>query len=279
MTHHFPPRKLLVPTDLGETSRPAFEFARLWRSHFGGDVHVVHAQHFDPPPYFSSGQIQSLTRELKKATKAAAEYLRKESASALGFEAQVSVAVRPPAEAILEAAEGSAADLIIMGTHGRHGAGRFWLGSVAERVLRESPKPVLAVRQGMAASSFDHILCPVNFKEVGREALHYAAAMAEAGQLRLTVLHAVEEADKPPDCDLVPEAVRSRCKIEELTFHGDAVGSILTAAEDLKPDIIVMGAERKTAVLGGLFSSTTERVMQLVRVPLLVVPKQVRSDG
>jgi nucleotide-binding universal stress UspA family protein len=273
MTHHFPPRKLLVPTDLTETSRPAFQFARLWRAQFGGDVHVVHAQQFELPPYFSSGQIQILSRELKKAAKAAAEYLRKDSAAALGFEARVSVVVKPPVVAILEAAEASDADLIVIGTHGRHGAERFWLGSVAERVLRESPKPILAVRQGMTASSFGHILCPVSFSAVAREALQYAAAMAEAGQLRLTVLHAIEEGDKPPDCDLVPEIVRTRCKIEELTYHGDAAGAILTAANDLKPDIIVMGAERKTAALGGLFSSTTERVMQWANVPLLVVPK------
>ena len=139
--------------------------------------------------------------------------------------------------------------------------------------MRESPKPILAVRQGMTASSFGHILCPVGESEVGRAALQYAAAMAEAAQSRLTVLHAVEEGEKPPTCDLVPEAVRTRCKIEELTFHGSAAGSILTAADELRPDIIVMGAERKTAVLGGLFSSTTERVMQWANVPLLVVPR------
>lgn len=273
MTHPFPPRTLLVPTDLTETSRPAFQFARLWHTYFGGEVHVVHAQHFELPPYFSSGQIQSLSKELKRAAKAAAEYLRRDSAAALGFDAEVSIAEKPPVEAILETVATTGAELVIVGTHGRHGADRFWLGSVAERVLRASPKPILAVRQGMAASSLGHILCPVSFSEVGREALRYAAAMAEAGKLRLTVLHAVEEGNKPPDCDLVPEAVRARCHIEELTFHGDAAGAILTAAQELKPNVIVMGAERKTAALGHIFSSTTERVMQRADAPLLVIPK------
>lgn len=274
MSQLFPPRTILVPTDLSPTSLPAFHFARVWHKQFGGAVHVIHAQHFELPPYFSSAQIQNLTRELKKASQAATQYLRKESAASLGFESDVSVLTQPPVEAILTAIDAVQADLIIMGTHGRRGANRFWLGSVAERVLRESSKPILAVRQGMTASSFSHVLCPVGFSQVGREALQYAAAMAQAGNMRLTVLHAVEDGDKTPDCSLVPEEVRARCTIEELTYHGDAAGAILTAAQELKPDILVMGTERKASVLGGLFSTTTERTMQWADAPLLVIPKE-----
>jgi nucleotide-binding universal stress UspA family protein len=48
-----------------------------------------------------------------------------------------------PAERVLETARGLNADLIVMGTHGRKGLGHLVLGSVAERVVRESPIPVL----------------------------------------------------------------------------------------------------------------------------------------
>ena len=50
-----------------------------------------------------------------------------------------------PAERVLETARGLAADLIVMGTHGRRGLSHLVLGSVAERVVRESPVPVLSV--------------------------------------------------------------------------------------------------------------------------------------
>ncbi len=271
--HIFPPRRILVPTDLSPTSKPALDFARVLHVQFGGTVHVLHAQHFDLPPYFSSGQLQNLKRELKKSIKVAAEYLRKESTAALGFDAEASVAEQPPVEAILESARSLGADLIIMGTHGRHGADRFWLGSVAERVLRASPVPILAVRQGMSAAPLKQVLCPVSFSAVGREALQFAAAIAAAGKLQLTVIHAVEERDKPPDCSLVPDDVRARCRIEELTYHGNAAGAILTAAHEIKPDVIVMGAERKPSAFGQLFSSTTDRIMQWGEAPLLVVPR------
>ncbi len=56
-----------------------------------------------------------------------------------------------PATAVLRAADEFGADLIILGTHGRTGVKRLLLGSVAEKVLRESPVPVLTVRPGARA--------------------------------------------------------------------------------------------------------------------------------
>ncbi len=277
--HIFPPQKILVPTDLSATSLPAFHFARVLHKQFGGMIYVVHAQHFELPPYFSSGQIQSLKRELKQSRKAAEEYLRKESLAALGFEAEVSIVEKPPVEAILEASGTLGTDLIIMGTHGRHGAGRFWLGSVAEKILHESAKPILAVRQGIAAASLGHILCPASFTASSREALQYAIAIAESGKLRLTVIHALEDGEKPLDCSLVPEEVRRQCHVEEFSYPGDAAKVILNAADKLKPDLIVMGAEKKTSMFGELFSSTTERVMQWAEAPLLVVPKYNNDES
>ena len=53
-----------------------------------------------------------------------------------------------PAGAIMRTAKRSAADLIVMATHGRRGFSRVLLGSIAEMVLREAPCPVLCVRRG-----------------------------------------------------------------------------------------------------------------------------------
>jgi len=275
-SHAFPPARILVPTDLSAASLPALHFARVLHRQFGGEVHVLHAQHFEMPPYFSSGQIESLRREIRNSAKAAREHLRKESTAALGFEAEVAIVEKPPVEGILEAAANLDAGLIVMGTHGRRGADRFWLGSVAERVLHESTIPILAVRQGITAAPLSHVLCPVSFTDLSRQSLEYAVAMAEAGKLRLTVLHALEEGDRPLDCALVPPEVRERCRIEELTYPGNAAKAILSAANESKPDLIVMGAERKSSVFGELFSSTTERVMQWAEAPLLVVPRSAR---
>jgi nucleotide-binding universal stress UspA family protein len=164
--------------------------------------------------------------------------------------------------------------LIVMGTHGRHGTKRLMLGSVAERVLRQSRIPVLAIRESAEPGLFRSILCPFNFSEVGRAALDYAADVAVAYDALLTIMHAQESGDGPPACELVEEPIRRRCKVKEVLIGGEAARSILEEAQRVKPDLIVMGAEQKSTIIGELFSSTTERVMQSADAPLLVVPRR-----
>jgi nucleotide-binding universal stress UspA family protein len=223
--HSFPPHKILVPTDLGPASNVAMGFARVIHEKFGTPVGVLHACHLDVPPYFSSGQIETLKRELGKAKQSAEEQIRKENSARLGFEAGIFMVDKPPVDSILEESDRLEAGLVIMGTHGRHGARRLMLGSVAERVLRQSRIPVLVVRESARPGLFRKIFCP------------------------------------------------NRCRVEEVLVGGEAAKSILEAAQRVKPDLIVMGAEQKSTIIGELFSSTTERVMQLADAPLLVVPK------
>jgi len=275
----YPPGKILVPSDLGATSESALGFARLFHEKYGSSVHVLHAQHFELPPYFSSSQLEALRRELKRSGKAAVEHVQQASEAVLGVRPEVTVVEDTPVEAILKMSGRGDYGLIIMGTHGRRGARRAWLGSVAEGVLRQSRIPVLAVRQPPSSRPFQHILCPVNLTAVGESALEYAAEIAKSAESRLTVLHAIEKGEKSLNCPLVGEQIKEHCKVEEVTSRGGAASVILEASNHLKPDLIVMGAEQKSALMGELFSSTTATVMQLAEAPLLIVPKSVRVSA
>jgi nucleotide-binding universal stress UspA family protein len=270
--HTFPPRTVLVPTDLGTTSNAALGFARHLHERYGAAVRVLHAQNFDLPPYFSSGQMEALRRELKRADRAAVEYVRRTSETALGFTPEVSVVEGAPADAILQAAD-DAIELIVMGTHGRHGAERLWLGSVAERVLRESRRPILTTRHVPPEQGIRNVLCPVNLTPVSLQAVQYAAAIARTADAQLTIVHVVEPGTKPLECPLVGSDIRNHCTVREVILHGTAGKTIVGATAELRPDLIVMGAEHKSALLGRFFSTTTETVMQWAGVPLLVVPK------
>jgi nucleotide-binding universal stress UspA family protein len=248
-------------------------FARYFHEQHQSDVVVVHAQHFEPPPYFSSGQLEKLKREYRKSIKAGLEQVCQTSESILGFTPEVSVIEGNPVEIILAAAARGGIDMIVMGTHGRRGAERIWLGSVAERVLRGSLIPVLAVRGSPEKPQMKRIFCPVNQTEVSQIALQYAAQISKANKGHLTVLHVAEKPDLQLDCPLVGDEVRRECAVEEMIVKGNASKEILEKAGQVQPDLIVMGAERKSGVWGELFSSTTESVMQSASVPVLVVPK------
>jgi len=269
----FPPRSILLPTDMSGASAAAFAYARLLKDQFGSVAHVLHAQYFEMPPYFSSGQLDLLRRELERSRRLAADYLRREAETALGEGVQVMIREKPPADAILEGGRELDVDLILMGTHGRKGAERIWLGSVAERVLRSADRPVLAVQASWSPAPIRHVLCPVIPSDAGRTALAYAARVAQIAGARLTVLHAAEPGAPPIDCPLVDEATRRNCEVEERVLQGDAARTILEAARSLKPDLVVMGAERKRSRFGEFFSSTTQKVIQSAPPPIIIVPR------
>jgi nucleotide-binding universal stress UspA family protein len=271
--HRFPPRTILVPTDMSGASASALTYARLLQDQFGAKTHVLHSQYFEMPPYFSSGQLDLLTRELARSRRAAAEYLRREIQPELGPNADVIIREKSPVAAILESAQELDIDLIVMGTHGRRGAERLWLGSTAERVLRESRHPVLAVHENSRAQPFQHLLCPINRSDAGRAAVEYAARIAEASHARLSVMHAAEPGEPPMECPLVAESIRAVCQVEETVLHGDAARTILETVSSIAPDLVVMGTDRKPSIFGELFSSTTQKVMQAAPVPIIVVPK------
>jgi nucleotide-binding universal stress UspA family protein len=111
---------------------------------FDARLRVLHAERFEPPPYFTVKQIGQLKAAHHAATAAVAAHLAHFVAAASGLAVESSIADAPPVDALLS---GSATvDLIVLGTHGRRGPGRWWLGSVAERVVRGAMIPVLVTR-------------------------------------------------------------------------------------------------------------------------------------
>jgi len=271
--HVIPPKKILVATDLSETSAAALRYAREIKDRFGATLHVMHAQYIDMPAYFSSGQMEPLARELRLLRLQAANHLRNEVRQLLGDLPEVLIVERPPAEATLETADKIGADLIIMGTHGRTGARRLWLGSVAEQVLRLSHRPVLAVPSVSNLAIPRHILCPFAPTASGYAAIDYAVRITREFNSALTVIHAAEPGSTPLECPLVAEPLRGQCRMEEVVRPGDAGSVIIGAVQEKKPDLIVIGSDRRQSALGLFFSSTTQKVMQAATVPILVVPR------
>lgn len=153
-----PPERVLVAVDFGEASAGAVGIAGYVASAFGAAVTALHAERFEPPPYFTLDQIARLETERRDVQALAVDHLRQFAAAITVYPIEPLVVDEPPAEAILHAA--ATVDLIVMGTHGRRGPGRWWLGSVAERVVRHAPVPVLVMRAGAAppAGVFDRML-------------------------------------------------------------------------------------------------------------------------
>jgi nucleotide-binding universal stress UspA family protein len=140
-----PPKTILVGVDYGDASARALAIGRILASSFGARLKALHAERFEPPPYFTIDQITQLEAERVAAQAAAADHLAR-FVAASAYQVESMVVDEPPVEAILDGSAG--ADLIVLGTHGRRGPGRWWLGSVAERVVRAATVPVLVTHAG-----------------------------------------------------------------------------------------------------------------------------------
>ena len=135
-------KHILVPTDFGEPAQRALDLAISLAQTYGAKLTLLHT--FDVPVLAYGDPLQWPIGRLEEAAKGAlAELLAKTRARFRQCEGLVEMG--PPWEHIVARADTREFDLIAMGTHGRRGIQRALIGSVAEKVVRLSPIPVLTV--------------------------------------------------------------------------------------------------------------------------------------
>ena len=166
------PRSVLVAVDFGDASARAVALGGFIGTSCGASVRLLHAETVEAPPYFTSEQIDALERQRQASRTQAQQYLLRFGRRHTNASITAVIDDRPPVDAVLH--DALSADLVVMGTHGRHGPRRWWLGSVAERVLREITKPLLIVRADMAQPEESLF---------ARALVHAAAPLTGAGTL------------------------------------------------------------------------------------------------
>ncbi len=140
------PKQIVVASDLTETSDSALDYAIDLAKVLGAKVTLVHA--YEVPMYGFPDGVMVAPTDFATRTKDAA----RESAHAMcsshqkeGVELTSVVREGAPWEQVNKVADEMAADLIVVGTHGRKGLSHALLGSVAEKIIRASKLPVLTV--------------------------------------------------------------------------------------------------------------------------------------
>lgn len=171
------PRSLLVAVDFGEASAQAVVVGGLIAERCrAATLRLMHAESIEAPPYFTSEQVEGLERQRHALESQAQQFLTRFGRQHTTVPFVAVVDGRPPVEAVLHAS--ASADLVVMGTHGRHGAKRWWLGSVAERIVRDIARPLLVVRDIPAASTFQRIVVEAAPPLVGAQTMQYARELA-----------------------------------------------------------------------------------------------------
>lgn len=304
MRRHVEFERVLCPVDFSEFSRRAFDHALGLARCYGSTVTALHV--VSPVPvavpgarYFGQEEHSRIAPAAADRDTAAAEVERFVASEALpGVRVDVLVQEAPEVyREILAQADRLDSDLIVMGTHGRSGFERLFLGSSAEKVLRTARRPVMTVPPAAPEAMprgpvpFTRILCAIDFSECSKVALDYAASLAREAGAVLTLLHVVEviplyyDFTPPAVVDLtawadeagarlrdwVPEAVRSSCSVKEVVANGKPYREILALAAQGAGDLIVMGVQGRNAADMFFFGSTTHHVVREARCAVLTL--------
>jgi len=141
--------RIIVPTDFSDCAQEAWGLARRLATVMGSELVLAHV--LVEAPLFEEGpfSMEKTRRVFEAARKWAEETIEQwaDAARRQGLKVRTALRTGAPYREIVALATDERADLVVLGTHGRGGLDRALLGSVADRVVRLAPCPVLTVRR------------------------------------------------------------------------------------------------------------------------------------
>ena len=143
-----PIRRILFPTDFSEYAEHAWSYALTFAQEFGAEVHLLHVV-ASPPRLAEAYAVNFDPEKMVKALAGEANASMDrtvEAAKSWGLIFRREVRVGVDFREIIDYVAKHGIDLIVMATHGRTGLAHALLGSVAEKVVRKSPCPVLTIK-------------------------------------------------------------------------------------------------------------------------------------
>lgn len=302
-------QRVLVAIDADDSADGALKLAlELGRS---GDTEIVLCTSVDRAAVTAAavtpdGAVCDV-RAMLAACEAAAQQVLDAAAARLtaaGLHATTLLLDGRPASAIVGGASDAGADAIVMGTHGKHGLERMFLGSTAEGVLRMTALPTFVVRQAgggtgtasprVTECTFDRILVAVDDSDPSDAAAVFAIDFAAAHNSRLfccTVIDTGALLDKAATygydsqswlaslneggAELIAAktagAAAAGVTVEPIVVEGDAAEAVLAAATANHAGLIVVGTHGRRGLRRLFIGSVAESIIRRSGVPVAVV--------
>ncbi len=140
-------KTVLCPTDFSDASFHAIEYGLRFARDASGTLIVGHVIHVPSGDLYGDTRVLHYEEAKQRVEKRMAEVV---ATRLQGYpKSQTRIDVGDPAERIIKMAKECRVDLIISATHGRSGLAHLVMGSVAEKIIRHAPCPVLVVRAGV----------------------------------------------------------------------------------------------------------------------------------
>jgi len=285
-------KKILFLTDFSEPSEAALPFAMAIAREYASSIHALHVL---VPEAFMYSSPEATVAALEAQEECAVAEMQRTESQLAGVTHEGSI-VRAEEiwNAVAEAIASSHADMIVLGTHGRTGAQKVMLGSVAEEVFRKSPVPVLTIgpcARGRVhgVARFHRVLYATDFTEESTTAAPYAVSLAQENQAQLILMHVLNGGHNAPArarqaisiadamhtlLELVPADADLWCRPEPVVQYGAPAERILVEAKGRNADLIVLGVRSSAGRLHlatRLTRSVAYQVVASAPCPVLTV--------
>lgn len=253
-------KNILFPTDFSESSRAALPFARLVAQAYGATILLAHAISPEPHQAVVFDRVPACDDVVWQGARLKLTNFGGDEAFA-GLQCKFLVEEGYLSDVIPELIHDHQVDLVILGTHGRQGLGRFVFGSGAEQIYRAATCPVLTVGPKVhppAEWKLRSIVCALDISENPEAALRYALSLAEENESRITFLEAIplvpfqyrakeEERARRAMENLIPPHASDWCT-PEMVFRSEYRGeAILQVAHTKEANLIVMSVHQASA--------------------------------
>jgi nucleotide-binding universal stress UspA family protein len=285
-------KSILLLTDFSEPSELAVPFAIAIAREYESKVYAMHVLTPVPLSYATPESAAAAIEGLEEGAQAG---MQRVDAQLVGVPSEMML-VRGESvwSSVEQALSECEIDLVILGTHGRAGAIKLLLGSVAEEIFRRARVPVLtigpSVRKGVhSGGQFRRVVFATDFMTEAQAAAPYAISMAQENQARLLLLHVMRDPDlktskrTPQDSvanamhqlyELVPPEAELWCRPQATVRYGNPAERILEAAMEFEADLIVLGVRNAAGHLGAathLERTTAHKVVARATCPVLTV--------
>jgi nucleotide-binding universal stress UspA family protein len=303
-------RSILVPLDGSPLSERALPLALDLARRTGAFLHLAHV-HLPPAAPMYTADLPLFDTQLDERAKASERAYLEALAERLRGDSDIPVdaafldgAITDSVPDLLAAhAREHRVDLVVMTTHGRGGLARFWLGSVADELVRRLPMPVLLLRPDQHAPATAiaqtprRILIPLDGSANAESVLPYALALGQATQAQYTLLRVVEpvmiarhmpvdpavrELDDQLidhlrlDAQIYLEQVAARLATQartvrvEVVVAPQAAVAILEDAHQDAIDLIAMATHGRHGLARVLVGSVADKVLRGATTPVLL---------
>lgn len=274
--YQVPPKKILVTAEGSKFSDYAFSHAFSWTLKFKASLEALYVREPWPVAY--------MNRVPPRIMEEIQEEVEKNIRVKVGGMANLKVVEGEAGPAINAWIQEYLPDLVVMGTHGRRGLKRSFLGSVTEDVVRHSLAPVLAVKGEY--KNIKSILAAVTLSSKDGQVLGAAAHLAQAFGASLTVFHVVPYLSEIMDArrvlqemteHVLQEKLLKKIDLKYLVLAGDVTEQITTEAKSHQ--LLVLTARKKMMFKDIALGTTAERVLRYSAVPVLAIPGPMPIGG